>query len=235
MDSDEEYYLDEEDEDADQASVYSEDDEDLPMEDYGGGATASCSTRQDEFTFEVLSADQIVHFMVDCIKEVNAVVQIPATTTRILLNHFRWDKEKLMERYYDGDQDKLFSEAHVVSPHRREANPKVATRRSGRTAGPEEEQLCEICFLSSPPSEMKGLECGHRFCQQCWGDYLRAKIMEEGMGQTIACPAYGCDILVDDQTVMELIKDVRVRLKYQQIITNSFVGCNKLLRWCPAP
>lgn len=43
-------------------------------------------------------------------------LQIPATTTRILLNHFRWDKEKLMERFYDGDQDKLFSEARVVNP-----------------------------------------------------------------------------------------------------------------------
>lgn len=43
-------------------------------------------------------------------------LQIPATTTRILLNHFRWDKEKLMERFYDGDQEKLFSEARVVNP-----------------------------------------------------------------------------------------------------------------------
>lgn len=33
-----------------------------------------------------------------------------------------------MERYYDGDQERLFSEAHVVSPHRRQdmgARPKV--------------------------------------------------------------------------------------------------------------
>jgi len=27
------------------------------------------------------------------------VFQIPATVTRILLNHFKWDKEKLMEWY----------------------------------------------------------------------------------------------------------------------------------------
>lgn len=44
------------------------------------------------------------------------IFQIPATTTRILLNHFRWDKEKLMERFYDGDQDQLFSEARVINP-----------------------------------------------------------------------------------------------------------------------
>ena len=31
-----------------------------------------------------------------------------------------------------------------------------------------------------------GLECGHKFCMQCWGDYLTTKIIEEGMGQVPA-------------------------------------------------
>lgn len=30
-----------------------------------------------------------------------------------------------------------------------------------------------------------GLECGHKFCMQCWGDYLTTKIIEEGMGQVL--------------------------------------------------
>lgn len=54
--------------------------------------------------------------------------QIPATTTRILLNHFKWDKEKLMERFYDGDQEKLFKDAHVINPFRKPSTvnkPKV--------------------------------------------------------------------------------------------------------------
>ena len=54
---------------------------------------------QDDFSYDILNPEEIVQSMVDCIKEVNQVLQIPATTTRILLNHFRWDKEKLMERY----------------------------------------------------------------------------------------------------------------------------------------
>ena len=70
----------------------------------------------EEFKFEVLSPDKIVQHMIECIKEVNQVIQLPPTTTRILLHHFRWDKEKLMERFYDGDQERLFKEAHIVSP-----------------------------------------------------------------------------------------------------------------------
>lgn len=70
---------------------------------------------------------------------------------------------------------------------------------------------------------MTGLECGHKFCTHCWGEYLTTKIMEEGLGQSISCAAHGCDIIVDDVTVMKLVPDSRVKLKYQHLITNSFV------------
>ena len=51
--------------------------------------------------------------------------KIPATTARILLNHFKWDKEKLMEKYYDGDQDFFFREAHVINPFNK---PHIVTK-----------------------------------------------------------------------------------------------------------
>ncbi|XP_076443891.1 E3 ubiquitin-protein ligase arih1-like [Babylonia areolata] len=215
----------------DSEEITDEEDE-LAMEMEPAESSLAQERRDDEdFKYEVLSADQIVQFMVDSIKEVNAVVQIPTTITRILLNHFRWDKEKLMERYYDGDQDRLFSEAHVISPHRRD----VKTRQQRSRSVPDDRQDCEICCYPVPASEMTGLECGHKFCSKCWADYLTSKIIDEGMGQTISCAAFGCDILVDDTTVMTLIRDPKVKLKYQQLITNSFVECNRLLRWCPAP
>lgn len=59
-------------------------------------------------------------------------LQIPATTTRILLNHFKWDKEKLMERFYDGDQEKLFAEARVINPFRK--GPLISRSRSSQSS-----------------------------------------------------------------------------------------------------
>ncbi|XP_062554834.1 E3 ubiquitin-protein ligase ariadne-1 [Armigeres subalbatus] len=182
--------------------------------------------QEEDYPFEVLTTEEIVQHMVDCIKDVNTVVEIPATTTRILLNHFKWDKEKLMERFYDGDQEKLFKDAHVINPFRK---PSTVNKPKIKRSGTED---CEICYSSFPPSMMTGLECGHRFCTQCWQEYLTTKIVEEGLGQSIACAAHGCDILVDDVTVMRLVQDPRVKLKYQHLITNSFVECNRLLRWC---
>ncbi|KAJ6636514.1 E3 ubiquitin-protein ligase ariadne-1 [Pseudolycoriella hygida] len=182
----------------------------------------------EDYPFEVLTTDQIVQHMIDSIREVTAVVEIPGTIARILLNHFKWDKEKLMERYYDDDQDSFFREAHVINPFNKPIN---ITKPKLKISGTEE---CEICFQFFQPNLMTGLKCGHKFCISCWGEYLTTKIMEEGLGQSIACAAHGCDILVDDVTVMNLVPDARVKLKYQHLITNSFVECNRLLRWCPS-
>ena len=121
----------------------------------------------DEYPYEVLTTEQILQHMNDCIKEVNIVVevwaksfylcyatlltsfsfQMPSTVIRMLLNHFRWDKEKLMERYYDGDPEKLFTEAHVASPFAKAAVPAKVAKKDQRRAGPSVEE-CEVRLFS---------------------------------------------------------------------------------------
>ena len=117
----------------------------------------------------MLSTEDIVKHMVDNIKEVFNVTQIPTTTIRILLNHFKWDKEKLMERYYSddqvsgradknislhlkiftADQDQMFKEAQVVSPHASGA-PVQPRPSSGNLLD------CDICCLSLHKQMMTG-------------------------------------------------------------------------------
>ncbi|CAL8074760.1 unnamed protein product [Orchesella dallaii] len=215
MESSEEY--------EDSGNESSGEDVEFAMEREERGSTERSS--DDEYPFQVLSTEQIVQHMVDCIREANVVLQLPPTTMRILLNHFGWDKEKLLEAYYDGDQEQLFREARVVNPT--VSRTPIVVPNSGV-------EDCEICYMQKPSLMMYGMECGHRFCVQCWSEYLTTKIMEEGMGQTIACAAHNCPILVDDATVMKLVTDPKVKLKYQHLITNSFVQCNRLMRWCPS-
>lgn len=195
--------------------------------------SAMDGTDSEEFPYDVLALEQVVTLMVDIIKEVRNVVEIPATTIRILLNHFKWDKEKLIETYYESDPDQIFADAHLISPSRKIGNSKRETKPKYLVENGE--FVCEICYASVPEQLMSGLECGHKFCLNCWTSYLTTKIMDEGMGQTISCAAHNCDILVDDVTVMKLVSAPHVKLKYQHLITNSFVECNRLLRWCPTP
>ncbi|PNF32672.1 E3 ubiquitin-protein ligase arih1l [Cryptotermes secundus] len=237
MDSEEETFYDEFDsgnESRRADDAYDDDDDDVLVEAESSNSTKR-QTEMDEYPFEVLSTDEIVDRMVDSIRQVNIIMDIPETTARILLSHFKWDKEMLMDSFYGGDQDKLFAEAHLINPFRKPAvvnGPEITSPRSTSDADTEE---CEICFMVVPSPMMTGLECGHRFCTQCLVQHLTTKIMDQGIGQSISCAAHGCDILVDDATVMRLIRDSKVKLRYQRLITNNFVACSRLLRWCPSP
>lgn len=75
--------------------------------------------------------------------------------------------------------------------------------------------------------------CGHEYCEECWRQYLTIKITDDGDADAISCPAEKCGIIVDDDTIMQMISDKSVRQKYQHLMTNSFVMYNHQLRWCP--
>ena len=150
-------------------------------EEASGSGGSGAQRLEEEYVFEVLSTEKIVQNMVDIIKEVNSVMQvifahqhevvekfiyqdfkfqIPATTVRILLNHFKWDKEKLLDKFYTGDDhDSLFAEAKVVSPYK-DSSPSQAsgpgtsssssTKAGGSAASAPIE--CEICCMKAMKS-----------------------------------------------------------------------------------
>ena len=146
-------------------------------------------------------------------------LQIPTTTVRILLNHFKWDKQRLMDRYFSDQKEVMFTEAKVVFPQPQEISSTTnwsAASKSSKIRTFE----CEICYLTLPQAKMTGLECKHLYCTVCWTDYLSTKILDDGASQSIECPGSACKMLVDDQMVIKLIEDPRTKLKYQQLITN---------------
>ncbi|XP_074114620.1 E3 ubiquitin-protein ligase ARIH1-like [Cotesia typhae] len=185
----------------------------------------SLVTDVEHYNYKILSPDQVISEMTKKIESVQLILEIPSTTTRILLHHFRWDEEKLLEEYYSKDKAAIFKAAGIVDPNvsKTKKNPRDST------------EFCQICLNPFLRSLMTGLECGHRFCSDCWAEYLFANILSEEECLSITCPAHKCNILVDDASAMALIKDFAVRSKYQCLIAHSFVECSRLLKWCPAP
>ena len=87
--------------------------------------------------------------------------QIPTTTVRILLNHFKWDKEKLYEKYYtESRPEKIFEEAQLLSPFKmKEIAAKVKSATSSKASQPVAVFDCDICFLSLPKSVRVAFVC----------------------------------------------------------------------------
>jgi len=189
---------------------------------------------EEEFQYEVLTADKIFENMEQCIKEVNDVIERPPTLVKILLNKFKWDTKKLLEQYFCDSDNEMFKQP--------QPQPQLSLPQQQSTDGDDlnssvEGRIfvdCEICYLSFMDDELFSLECNHRFCADCWCSYLTTKIMDDGDSQSIYCPDSRCKLIVDESTVKQHCKD-NVVLKYKKLVTNNFVQCNRLINWCPGP
>jgi ariadne-1 len=146
---------------------------------------------------------------------------MPKEHAATLLRHYRWNKEKLIERYMD-NPDKVLRIAGVVTENVRRIIPAREISTSQHPFS------CDICCDDDEESETVAVTCNHRFCRTCYEHYLKQKIKEEGESRKIECPQDGCKIVVDEKTVEEVVdKDTHRRLVW--IFYNGVCKYFKLL------
>jgi len=128
------------------------------------------------------------------IANVASVCYIDEPQAAILLRHFRWNKEKVIESYMD-DPERTLKKAGIVTDDSGE-------HRIMNIEGFE----CEICFDDETSRQSYALQCGHRACTECWRTYLTKKVKEEGESSRVQCLFDRCRVIVDEKTV-ELLVD----------------------------
>lgn len=195
---------------------------DSEMSEEAGVEKTIKEAKTDTFKYEILEPWMITESRAKLIKQVEDIAQLSVPKCRALLIHFHWNMEKVMESYYTGDSEAVLRKAEGAStvPSKAEA------------------LFCEICLeTKTEAKDMVGLECGHGFCVECWRGYLRHKIMNEGVALTLPCPSHDCKRLMGEEAVQRLLEEdpngEEIGLRYQRLITNSFVEASKLIRWCP--
>ncbi|KAH7730986.1 ubiquitin-conjugating enzyme E2-binding protein 1 [Aphelenchoides avenae] len=168
----------------------------------------------------LLSADDLIGEMDKITHETCEVLGISDPVCRVLLRRFNWNKEHLVEKYYETeDFDEFYRTSGLV-----DARENLMMQSASKAE-------CSICYEVQP---LIGLKCGHLFCRECWNGYLACKVTSEGIS-TISCPQQKCEVAVDDMTALSLLQDQAVKDAFKRYACNSFVASNKCLKWCPAP
>eukprot|EP00771_Trimastix_marina_P004195 gnl/Trimastix_PCT/942.p1 GENE.gnl/Trimastix_PCT/942~~gnl/Trimastix_PCT/942.p1 ORF type:complete len:529 (-),score=161.91 gnl/Trimastix_PCT/942:36-1622(-) len=208
----------------------SQDDDDWPDDDDDEGDEAMFDDAfEDETvapTFTVLTPEEIVASQVQEIERICSIFCIPGPTAQLLLQHFGWDANRLVDRYANGEADDIYREAHIANPH--ESTTTVSTT--------DEEVVCGICICEYPRAEVRELPCGHVFCAECLIAYLVDQIMHKGQAKLIGCPEQDCSLLLDQLTVTQLLAEIPDALAlYRRRLAEAFVDDARDLAWCPAP
>ncbi|CAG8958639.1 hypothetical protein HYFRA_00009956 [Hymenoscyphus fraxineus] len=175
-----------------------------------------------EINFKVYKPEDIQRQQDDLIDEVNMILDIRKEDAAILLRHFRWNKERLIEDYMD--RPKKVLEAAGLGPS---------------TTGPPKLEvvpdfMCDICCEDEPGLKSFAMKCGHRFCASCYNQYLVQKIKEEGEAARIQCPADGCNRIIDAKS-LDLLVAADLQQRYHELLTRTYVEDKEHLKWCPAP
>ncbi|GAB7347581.1 hypothetical protein MBLNU459_g4464t3 [Dothideomycetes sp. NU459] len=175
-----------------------------------------------EVDFAVYSPHDIQAQQDRQVEEVSNILGQPTEATAILLRYARWNKERLIEQYMD-KQEEILDKAGL-------GQDVAATSRIQTLDG----FMCDICCDDSPGLDTFAMKCGHRFCVDCYRQYLAQKIKEEGEAARIRCPGEGCNQIVDSKSLDALVTD-DLKKRYQDLLTRTYVDDKDNLKWCPAP
>ncbi|OZJ02984.1 hypothetical protein BZG36_03128, partial [Bifiguratus adelaidae] len=197
--SDEDYFLDD-------SSMLSDENEDFAyLEDDGGDLgfdsvmDNSANRRKSyEVEYSIHSVQDMTQSQDKEVAQVSGILGLAPQHTATLLRYFRWNKEKLLERYMDAPAQ-VMKAAGVVTDE--------ATSPKFLPASVFPHFQCDICCDDDHDLQTLTLDCGHRFCNNCYKYYLIQKIREEGESRRIQCPQDGCSVIVDENTVKLVVDD----------------------------
>ena len=173
-----------------------------------------------EVGFDVLTPGQIKRQQEDQFQEVSNIIELPPEQTAILLRFMRWNQEKLIESYMD-NQKKVLEQAGLGATF-------AETPKTTIVPGFE----CGICFEDGKSLQTYALKCGHRFCADCYTNYLTGKVKEEGEAARIQCPQDGCRRIIDGKSLKMLCPE-DVQSRYDVLLTRTYVDDKDNLKWCP--
>lgn len=155
------------------------------------------------------------------IAQVAELLGIAPSGASNLIRHYQWRLERLLQAYFDSPEA-VQAEAGLCAPGHEEGARSLLVGRAE----------CLVCADEGDAHEHVALSCGHRFCRDCWAQYLGLKIAE-GQVLRINCPASRCTLCVPEDVVRELVAP-QAYDKYARFVTKSFVEDGDHLTWCPA-
>lgn len=176
-----------------------------------------------EITYKVFEPQDIKKQQDVLIDEVNMILNISKEEAAILLRHFRWNKERLIDDYMDKGQHQVLEAAGLAQTDAK--LPRLETIPGF---------VCDICCEEGEGLESFAIKCGHRYCVDCYRHYLSQKIREEGEAARIQCPADGCNLIIDARS-LDLLLTTELTERYHELLNRTYVEDKEILKWCPAP
>uniref|UniRef100_A0A6B2L270 RBR-type E3 ubiquitin transferase n=1 Tax=Arcella intermedia TaxID=1963864 RepID=A0A6B2L270_9EUKA len=189
---------------------------------------------KDEPNYTVLTVQDIENEQKESIKAVSDILAIPDGTARHLLIWMKWNKDKLIDKFNEGEPSRIYKQTGIKNPSKKKKHKKT-DKKASPTSSPAAPvspttKTCSICFDDVKTSKMKKISCGHSFCRDCWKFYIRNQVTEGAL--QVSCPQKGCKVLLEFELIEKFL-DAEGKERYRKIMNNEYIQVVNNLRWCP--
>ena len=209
----------------------------------------------DEHLLDRQQTDELANLrdtMTGASETVASALQIPVSWAELLLETYKWRPATAVS-FFEKDPEAACLEAGL--PYRklyraRQLASDGAVGFGLRQPTIQQEEIpsmldlqpadhCLICYEESnpPASVLRGLGCGHIFCDDCWKNHVDTLMLKGDVVnlKKLRCPMYtiGCETRIPHDVIEEVASE-RAKQLYDTLVVREFVtDHSKVLRWCP--
>jgi Zinc finger, C3HC4 type (RING finger) len=184
---------------------------------------------------------EILPILDGLVEEVASLLCIDTDQAEIVLQGFRWNKEKLTEKFF-AEPERVLRDCGLSDydgeaiRHNLQYVLASLNGSESKTDGGvgDEALLCRICCDDVPSSKAFSLGCNHRFCRDCYGEYLRTQVSDGPACIKAHCPEHKC-LQAVPKSVFHALLSAEPAAKYDMYVVRNFIEISKTMKYCPSP
>jgi len=189
--------------------------------------------------YAIVDYSEITPFMDNILHEVSSMLDLDYDSAQILLQHCRWNKEKLMDSYLSSPE-KLLKEAGLDLYSSKFIMQQLSSSSSSTTLTNTTTSLdiastfkCRICCDDIDMKLSFSLGCDHKFCKPCYSEYLHNQIGDGPACIRSVCPEHKCFQAITKAIYCKFVTSESFK-RYETYVMRNFIETSKNMKYCPA-
>ena len=188
------------------------------------------STKNSTQKYEILFSDELNSIRKKKIDEFVEYSSLTEEEAELILINYNWNIDVLMNEYFD-KMDKILISCGVKQSKEGEKLSKEYYKKNKLSDG-----LCPICCCDIEGDDEVFLKCKHKFCTDCFYNYLKEKTNDQLTLLHTLCPLKGCNYVVTSDIFKKCFKDDKAAMNiYKKCLLRNFTESNSDIKQCPNP
>ena len=180
--------------------------------------------------YEIIKNSEIIKKRDAIINQFIEFSNLSYDEAELVLIYYDWNFDKLSEYWFD-NIEKIQIESHISQSEESEKEIDKFFSQNNIISN-----TCLICYNEFDPEDSLSLKCNHKFCKDCYVEYITNKLETEPNSILMTpCPLKGCNLYLTRSIFKKYITDKKYQLIFAKSLVRNFIARNHNIKSCPNP